>query len=140
VPRKARFGAAEAESFADLIEARIEELAPGFRSSVSARHLLPPAAFEAANANLNGGAVGGGTQQLHQQAVFRPTPGLGRPGTPVAGLYLAGASAHPGAGVHGACGANAARAALSHDRLARVAQAGLRRRRTDSLPPADRTS
>jgi phytoene dehydrogenase-like protein len=140
VPRRARFGPGQAEAFADLIEARIEELAPGFRSLVSARHLMPPAAFEAANSNLNGGAVGGGTQQLHQQAVFRPTPGLGRPGTPVAGLFLAGASAHPGAGVHGACGANAARAALSHDRLARLAQTGLRRRRTDSLPPSDRAS
>ncbi len=128
VPRRARFGAAEAEAFADLIEARMEELAPGFTSLVQARHLLTPAAFEAADSNLRGGAVGGGTQQLHQQLVFRPTPGLGRPGTPVAGLFLAGASAHPGAGVHGACGANAARAALTSDRWRRLGQVGRRRR------------
>ena len=139
VPRTARFGAADSESYADLIERRIEELAPGFRALIRARHLLPPAAFEAADANLRGGAVGGGTQQLHQQLVFRPTPGLGRPGTPVAGLFLAGASAHPGAGVHGACGANAARAALSGDRRRRLVQAVPRMRRTDSLPPSDRT-
>ena len=44
---------------------------------------------------------------------MRPTPGLGRPETPLPGLYLAGASAHPGGGVHGACGWNAARAALA---------------------------
>ena len=48
--------------------------------------------------------------QLHQQLVFRPMPGLGRAETPVRGLYLASASAHPGGGVHGAAGNNAARA------------------------------
>ena len=137
VPRGVDF---DAEAYADVIEARIEELAPGFRALVRARHLLTPAAFEAANSNLRGGAVGGGTQQLHQQLVFRPTAGLGRPNTPVRGLYLAGASAHPGAGVHGSCGANAARAALSADRLRNLAQRGLRTRRTDSRPPVDRTS
>jgi phytoene dehydrogenase-like protein len=50
--------------------------------------------------------------------VFRPIPGLGRAETPIRGLYLASASAHPGGGVHGACGANAAHAALVHARLA----------------------
>jgi phytoene dehydrogenase-like protein len=134
VPRGARF---ESAAYADLIEARIEELAPGFGDLVKARHVMAPADLEAANANLRGGAVGGGTQQLHQQLVFRPTPGSGRPSTPVAGLYLAGSSAHPGAGVHGACGANAARAALTADRLR---QAGLRSRRTDRRPPSERTS
>ena len=64
------------------------------------------------NPSLVGGAINAGTAGLHQQLVFRPTPGLGRPETPVPGLYLAGASAHPGGGVHGACGWNAARAAL----------------------------
>jgi phytoene dehydrogenase-like protein len=57
-------------------------------------------------------ALNGGTAQIHQQLVFRPTAGLGRPETPIRGLYLASASAHPGGGVHGACGANAARAAI----------------------------
>ncbi len=136
VPRSAHLRAGEADAYADLIEARIDELAPGFRSLIAARHVMTPAAFEAADANLRGGAVGGGTQQLHQQLVFRPTPGLGRPSTPIAGLFLAGASAHPGAGVHGACGANAARAALSSDRLRRVlGQAGFGGRRTDRPPP-----
>ena len=120
------------DAYADLVEERIERLAPGFRALVRARHVMTPADLEARNVNLNAGAVGAGTQQLHQQLVFRPTPGLGRPSTPVTGLYLAGASAHPGAGVHGACGANAARAALGH--------MALRTRRTASRPPADRTS
>jgi phytoene dehydrogenase-like protein len=49
---------------------------------------------------------------LHQQLVFRPVPGLSGAATPVDRLFLAGASAHPGGGVHGACGSNAAHAAL----------------------------
>jgi phytoene dehydrogenase-like protein len=79
-----------------------------------------PPLLEASNANLVGGAVNGGSAQLHQQLVFRPVPGLARAETPVRGLYLGSASAHPGGGVHGACGANAARAALVHDRLRRA--------------------
>jgi phytoene dehydrogenase-like protein len=43
-------------------------------------------------------------------------PGLGRAETAIKSLYLASASAHPGGGVHGACGSNAARAALFHSR------------------------
>ena len=70
-----------------------------------------------ADPSLDGGALNGGTAALHQQLVFRPTPGLGRPDTPFPGLFLAGSSAHPGGGVHGACGANAARAALLRARV-----------------------
>lgn len=97
----------------DTVQAALERAAPGFGAAVVARHVQRPADLEAADANLVGGAVNGGTAALHQQLVFRPTPGLGRPETPVAGLYLASASAHPGGGVHGACGWNAARAALA---------------------------
>ncbi|HEX8208466.1 MAG TPA: NAD(P)/FAD-dependent oxidoreductase [Solirubrobacteraceae bacterium] len=104
---------AHAEDLADRMEEQIEARAPGFRELIRGRHLLTPTGLEAANQNLVGGAVNGGTAQIHQQLVFRPTPGLGRAETPVPGLYLASASAHPGGGVHGACGANAAKAALS---------------------------
>ncbi len=110
----------EAETFADRIEGRIEALAPGFRSLIRGRFVATPPLLEAGNANLVGGAVNGGSAQLHQQLVFRPVPGLARAETPVRGLYLGSASAHPGGGVHGACGANAARAALAHDRLHRA--------------------
>ncbi|WP_432087644.1 SRPBCC family protein [Streptomyces sp. bgisy095] len=60
-----------------------------------------------------------GTTNMHQQLVFRPVPGTGRPRTPIRGLYLASATAHPGGGVHGAPGANAARAALRGPHLPR---------------------
>ena len=63
--------------------------------------------------DLSGGAINGGTAQVHQQLLFRPTPGMARPETPVRALFLASSSAHPGGGVHGAPGANAARAALT---------------------------
>jgi phytoene dehydrogenase-like protein len=59
--------------------------------------------------------VGGGTAAAYQQLFLRPVPSLGRPDTPVDRLYLASSSAHPGGGVHGAPGANAARAALARN-------------------------
>jgi phytoene dehydrogenase-like protein len=105
---------AESDRFAERMEQQIEALAPGFRSSILQRHVMGPHDLIERDANLVGGAVNGGTANLHQQVVFRPMPGLGRPETPIRGLYLASASAHPGGGVHGACGANAARAALLH--------------------------
>ena len=107
----------DCERFADRMQARIERLAPGFGSTIRARRVLGPRELQARNANLIGGAVGGGTAQLHQELVFRPVPGLGRAETGVAGLYLGSAAAHPGGGVHGAPGSNAARAALLHHRL-----------------------
>ena len=106
------------ERFADRMQARLEALAPGFGSRVLARRVLGPRELEARDANLIGGAVGGGSSQLDQQLVLRPVPGMGRAETGIRGLYLASASAHPGGGVHGACGSNAARAALFHDRTA----------------------
>jgi len=104
----------EAEGFADLMEEQIERVAPGFRRLIRRRHVFTPAGLEEHDQNLVGGSVNGGTAQIHQQLVFRPAPGLGRTETHVPRLYLASASAHPGGGVHGACGANAARAALLH--------------------------
>ena len=121
VPRRARrdagglrgdWSGGDADSFADRIEAEIARHAPGFAEVVVARHVASPADMEAADANLVGGSIGAGTSQLHQQLVFRPVPGLARGATPIAGLYLASASAHPGPGVHGAPGRAAARAAL----------------------------
>lgn len=93
------------------------------RISLRARHVFAPPSLEAENANLERGAINAGTAQLHQQVVFRPTSGLARSETPVRGLYLASASAHPGGGVHGGPGSNAARAALAAERRRRTAYA-----------------
>jgi phytoene dehydrogenase-like protein len=102
----------DGDRFADRMEERIERLAPGFRDRILARHVFTPASMPRRDANLVGGAVNGGTAQLHQQLVFRPLPGLATPSTPIDRLYLASASAHPGGSVHGAAGTNAALAAL----------------------------
>ncbi|CAN5305932.1 NAD(P)/FAD-dependent oxidoreductase [soil metagenome] len=110
----------EIERMADRMQARIERYAPGFGSTITARRVLGPREMQERDANLVGGALGGGTAGLHQQLVFRTVPGLGRAGTPITGLFLGSASAHPGGGVHGACGANAARAALAAARLGRL--------------------
>ncbi|MFH9548294.1 phytoene desaturase family protein [Streptomyces sp. NPDC017435] len=108
--------ASEQERMADRVERQVERFAPGFRSLVRARRILAPPTLQSLDANLHGGAINGGTAALHQQLFFRPLPGSGRPETPVRGLFLASAGAHPGGGVHGAPGANAARAALRRHR------------------------
>ena len=107
----------EAERFADRMQDRIEQRAPGFSERILARRILTPIELERRNASLVGGSINGGTAALDQQLIFRPIPGLGRASTPIRGLYLASSSAHPGGSVHGACGMNAARAALAHARL-----------------------
>jgi phytoene dehydrogenase-like protein len=103
----------ETAIFADRVEEQVEALAPGFRGLIRGRHVFTPKTMQATNRSLVNGALNGGTAQLYQQLMFRPVPNLGRPETPVEGLYLGSASAHPGGGVHGGPGANAALAALA---------------------------
>lgn len=101
------------EAFADRIEQRIEGLAPGFRERILKRAIWAPGDLEAMNENLVGGDLAGGSAALRHQLVFRPVFPWFRYRTPVARLYLGSSYTHPGAGVHGACGANAALAALA---------------------------
>lgn len=124
----------ELEIFADRVQRRFEALAPGFGDRVLARRILGPHELEARDANLVGGAINGGTSQLHQELVFRPIPGLGRAETQIRNLYLGSASAHPGGGVHGAPGMNAARAAVAHHRMQRLTPR-LRAKGLDELQP-----
>jgi phytoene dehydrogenase-like protein len=96
------------ERFADRIEARIESLAPGFRTKILGRKIWAPGDLEAINENLIGGDLSGGSAGITHQLIFRPVFPYFRYRTPVKGLYLGSSYTHPGAGVHGACGANAA--------------------------------
>lgn len=100
------------ETFADRIEARIEGLAPGFRRRILARAIFAPPDLEAMNENLVGGDLAGGSADIRHQLIFRPVFPYFRYRTPIRGLYLGSSYTHPGAGVHGACGRNAAIAAL----------------------------
>lgn len=99
------------ERFADSIVDRIEGLAPGFRSLVLARKAHAPTDLERMNANLLGGDLGGGSNAWNRQLLFRPAFPYFRYRMPVDRLYLCSSYAHPGAGVHGMCGYNAARIA-----------------------------
>ncbi|HKE16281.1 MAG TPA: NAD(P)/FAD-dependent oxidoreductase [Kofleriaceae bacterium] len=100
------------EAFADAIDRRIEGLAPGFRARILARRAVAPDDLERMDANLVGGDLGGGSNAWHRQLLFRPLFPWFRYRMPVRGLYLCSSYAHPGAGVHGMCGYNAARIAL----------------------------
>jgi phytoene dehydrogenase-like protein len=104
-----------ADKLAEAVDRALEQHAPGFDHHVIGRFVQRPSDLQSSDANLVGGAVNGGTAQLQQQLIFRPTPGLARAETPVERLYLGSASAHPGGSVHGSCGRNAAKAALAAD-------------------------
>jgi phytoene dehydrogenase-like protein len=117
LPHRTDWDPDEIRAHVARIEAVLEEQAPGFGRLVVGRHVAGPADLEQENPGLVGGALGAGTAAAYQQLFFRPVPGLGRADTVVDRLFLANASAHPGGGVHGAPGANAAKAALSRHRI-----------------------
>jgi phytoene dehydrogenase-like protein len=112
IPRGQRWTPDMLRRRADRIEQVIERHAPGFTSRVLARAVSGPSELERHNPSLVEGAINAGTASIHQQLFFRPVPGLARADTPVDGLFLASASAHPGGAVHGVPGSNAAKAAL----------------------------
>lgn len=93
------------------IEAQIERFAPGFTDLVTARSSMTAAAMEDHNPTYIGGDIGAGMATL-RQTVLRPTARWNPYRTALPGVYLCSASTPPGAGVHGMCGAGAARAAL----------------------------
>lgn len=99
------------EGFADRCIAEIGRLAPNFPAAVLHREVLSPLDLER-TFGLTGGNIFQGAMPLHQLFSMRPVPGWSDYRTPVRGLYLCGAAAHPGGGVMGAAGRNAAREIL----------------------------
>jgi phytoene dehydrogenase-like protein len=99
------------ERFADRCFDLLNEYAPNFKRAVIDRQILTPLDLER-TFNLTGGNIFQGAMTLNQLFLFRPVPGFADYRTPVRGLYLCGSAAHPGGGVMGAAGANAAREIL----------------------------
>jgi phytoene dehydrogenase-like protein len=97
--------------YADRCFEVVERYAPGFKDSVIDRQILTPVDLEE-KFGLTGGSIFQGAMPLHQLFAFRPVPGYAGYKTPIRGLYLCGAAAHPGGGVMGASGWNAARVML----------------------------
>ncbi len=95
----------------DRIELQVERFAPGFRDRIIGRSALGPTELEAHNANLVGGDINGGAADL-RQLFARPVARRSPYTTPLPGVFICSASTPPGGGVHGMCGAHAARAAL----------------------------
>ena len=100
------------EAVADLMVATVERFAPGFSASVLGRQVLSPLDLERMF-GLVGGDIMHGALSLDQMFSARPVLGHGDYRTPIRGLYQCGAGTHPGGGVTGAPGHNAAREILA---------------------------
>jgi phytoene dehydrogenase-like protein len=99
------------EQAADLVIDTMDSHAPGFKQSVLGRMVLSPLDLER-RFGLIGGDIFHGALSLDQLYSLRPVLGHGNYRGPVAGLYMCGAGTHPGGGVTGAPGHNAAREVL----------------------------
>jgi phytoene dehydrogenase-like protein len=97
----------------EIVEAQVERFAPGFRDTIIARSTKNTEQLENSNANLIGGDIAGGANDL-RQLLFRPLPAVDPYRTSAPGLYICSASTPPGGGVHGMCGYHAARSALKN--------------------------
>jgi phytoene dehydrogenase-like protein len=104
------------EEAADLIVDTVEQYAPGFRASVIARQIHSPLDLER-KFGLMGGDIMHGNMTLDQLWAARPILGNGAYRGPLKGLYMCGAGTHPGGGVTGAPGHNAAREVLADQGL-----------------------
>ena len=95
------------ESFADRCIALLARYAPNVPSAIEHRQVLSPLDLER-TFGLTGGNIMQGAMHFHQLYCFRPVAGWSDHRSPIRGLYLCGAASHPGGGVMGACGKNAA--------------------------------
>ena len=100
------------ESVADHVIATVDAYAPNFKASVLARQIKSPLDIER-DLGMVGGDIFHGTLHLDQIYSLRPIPGWAGYQMPLERLYLCGSGAHPGGGVSGLPGKNAARKILS---------------------------
>jgi phytoene dehydrogenase-like protein len=107
------------EEVADLMIETVDRYAPGFKASVVGRQVLSPLDLERVF-GLTGGDIFHGALSLDQLFSARPALGYADYRSPVDGLYLCGSGAHPGGGVTGAPGHNAARAVVQDHRRKRL--------------------
>jgi len=122
------------ETVADLMIATVDRYAPNFRRSVLARQIFSPLDLER-TFGLVGGDIFHGSLDLRQLFSARPMLGHADYRGPIAGLYLCGSGAHPGGGVTGAPGRNAAREILRDlRRLGRRGRVSRGRYRASSSP------
>jgi phytoene dehydrogenase-like protein len=110
---------AHREAVADLMIDTVNAYAPNFKASVLGRQIMSPLDLER-TFGLIGGDISHGTLSLDQLFCARPMLGYGNYRGPLQGLYMCGAGTHPGGGVTGAPGHNAAREILSDFRRGRL--------------------
>jgi phytoene dehydrogenase-like protein len=96
----------------EAIEAQVERFAPGFRDRIIGRHAMNTGDFSRYNRNFVGGAITGGVADI-SQLFFRPVARPNPYSTPNPRVLICSASTPPGGGIHGMCGAHAARTALA---------------------------
>jgi phytoene dehydrogenase-like protein len=101
----------EREKVGDLVVRTLDQYAPGLSKTIVAREVLTPLDLER-KYGLTGGHIFHGEHALDQLYAMRPVLGWAQHATPIRGLYLGGAGTHPGGGVTGRPGANAARVVL----------------------------
>jgi phytoene dehydrogenase-like protein len=94
----------------DRIEAQVERFAPGFRERILHRNVLSPADLQRRNANMIGGDINGGLQDI-RQLFTRPAVRVNPYATPDPRIFICSSSTPPGGGVHGLCGMFAAETA-----------------------------
>jgi len=107
------------DALGDAVIGALAEYAPNMRDIVLHRQVLTPLDLER-EFGLSEGNIFHGELSPDQMFSFRPVPGWAEYRTPIDGLYLCGSSTHPGGGVMGAPGRNAAREILRQTRRARA--------------------
>jgi len=122
---------AEVEAHADAVVARVEEVAPGFTSSVLHRQVIGPYEMET-EYGLVGGNIFHGELSTSQLFHARPAAGYADLRTPLRGLYQAGSGTHGGGGVTGIPGRNAVKQVVRDLRRDRL-RSGLQSRLTSRL-------